>query len=1080
MAPTHLTKPRKVLVLGSGGLKIGEAGEFDYSGSQCLKALKEEGITTVLINPNIATIQTSTGMAEAIYFLPVQPHFVEQTIAKERPDALMMSFGGQTALNCGVALAKSGVLEKYGVRILGPPLSAVEDTEDRERFVHRLTEIGLKAPRSKAAYTIEDAKAAALELGYPVMIRLAYALGGQGSGKVGNEPELVKKVHVAFSHSSQIPHSSPILIEEYLYGWKEIEYEVMRDAYDNCITVCNMENLDPLGIHTGESIVVAPSQTLSDQEYHQLREISIRAIRHLQIIGECNIQFAVHPRTGDYRIIEVNARLSRSSALASKATGYPLAFIASKVSLGYSLAELPNLANSITTACFEPALDYVVVKIPRWDLQKFRQAHRRIGSQMKSVGEVMAIGRKFEEALQKALRMTGTGLPGLIGNNNGQSQFDNIDEELRSPTDRRILATAEAFRRGSRLDYIQALTHIDPWFLSKIQNIVRMQRQLETQVLETVPPSLLRQAKRLGFSDQQLGTLLCPRSLRNAEKEKLVRQRRKELGIIPFVKKIDTLAGEYPARSNYHYVTYNATHSDTINHHPKNVLVLGSGHYHIGSSVEFDWCCVTTVQALKKKGYSATIINYNPETVSTDYDVSDTLYFEELSVERVLDIYELERPLGIILSMGGQIPNKIAVELENGGATILGTSTRSIDMAENRHTFSALLDSLGISQPPWCEATSIVEVEEFAARVGYPVLIRPSYVLSGAAMSIALSPSELSRLLQKAADVSPEHPIVVSKFITDAQEIELDAVAAHGELMAHAISEHIENAGVHSGDATLVFPAQSLPPLTGDEIITVGKKIAHALRITGPFNIQFLLEEGVLRVIECNLRASRSFPFASKIAKRNLIELSTNAILNLPLASVGALTTSSYVGVKAPQFSFSRLEGADPLLGVEMASTGEVACLGKMVPEALLKSMLSVGFRVPQRGVLLSTGTLLEKKDLVESIRILHTLGLKLYATAGTALFLEEQGIPITKLYWPLEKQEPNVLTALKSSKVDLVINIPKNFEAEELTNDYIIRRQAVDLNIPLLTNAQLVKQIVAAFSSLDWKSLEIRKWEEY
>lgn len=1063
--------PKKVLVLGSGSLKIGEAGEFDYSGSQCLKALREEGIETILVNPNIATIQTSEGMADKIYFLPVTPYFVERVIKKEMPDGIMLSFGGQTALNCGVALADSGVFEKCNVKVLGTQIDAIKNTEDRELFVKKLNEINVKTPESEAVNTIGQAVNVAKKLKYPVMLRVAYALGGQGSGVALNEEELKANAKRAFAYSSQA------LVEKYLGGWKEIEYEVVRDSYDNCITVCNMENFDPMGIHTGESIVVAPSQTLTNAEYHKLRAISIKVIRHLGIVGECNIQFALDTNSEDYRVIEVNARLSRSSALASKATGYPLAFVAAKLSLGYSLVELENAITKATKSCFEPSLDYIVVKIPRWDLEKFKGVSFEIGSEMKSVGEVMAIGRKFEEAVQKAIRMLSINLHGLSGNS---LKFFDVEKELARPTDKRLLAIAEAIRRNLPIERIHDLTRIDRWFLFKIRNIVRTEEDLLSYDIQSVPPDLLKLAKQQGFSDFQIAKFLFKDSKAMGQKMLEVRRLRKKHRILPVVKQIDTLAAEYPAKTNYLYLTYNGEDDDIEFKSKSNVIVLGSGAYRIGSSVEFDWCCVNAVLALKKVGYSTVMVNYNPETVSTDYDTCDRLYFDEMTFERVVDIYEKESPVGMIISMGGQIPNNLAMRLHSYGVKILGTSPLSIDNAEDRHKFSALLDSLNIDQPEWAEAKSIVEAHEFAETAGYPVLIRPSYVLSGAAMSIASDKKQLTQYLQKAADVSKEHPVVISKFITNAKEIEIDAVAQAGEVVIYAISEHIENAGVHSGDATIVLPPQYTYLETVRKIKETAKKIAKSLQITGPFNIQFIAKDNQIKVIECNLRASRSFPFVSKVTKYNFIELATRAMLGFDIRGNYNTIDMDYVGVKAPQFSFSRLHGADPVLSVEMASTGEVACLGNDLNEAFLKSLLSVGFIIPKASILLSTGPIKSKAYLLESIKKLHGLGFRLYATAGSAEFLGQNGVEAEILHWPLEKKEPNALTYIQERKIDLVINIPKSLEEEEITNDYLIRRRAVDFNIPLLTNEQLTKLFIESISKKRIDDLEIKSWEEY
>ena len=1074
-----MNKPKKVLVLGSGSLKIGEAGEFDYSGSQCLKALREEGIKTILINPNIATIQTSEGMADKIYFLPVTPYFAEKVIEKEKPDGIMLSFGGQTALNCGVALADAGIFEKYNVKVLGTQIDTIKNTEDRDLFVKKLAEINVKAPESEAVNTVNSAVEAAKKLKYPVMLRVAYALGGQGSGAALNESELIDSARRALAYSNQI------LVEKYLGGWKEIEYEVVRDACDNCITVCNMENFDPMGIHTGESIVVAPSQTLTNNEYHKLREISIKAIRHLGIVGECNIQFALDPYSEDYRIIEVNARLSRSSALASKATGYPLAFVAAKLALGYSLIELENKITKATKSCFEPALDYIVVKMPRWDLQKFKRVSFEIGSEMKSVGEVMAIGRKFEEAVQKAIRMLNIGLHGLAANNISNISFESVEKELKSPTDKRVLVIAEAIKRGISIDKICSLTRIDKWFLSKIKNIVDTEKELSGYDIENVPEGLLKLAKQQGFSDFQIAKLLFKCNDGMEEKLLQVRNLRKRRNITPYIKQIDTLAAEYPAKTNYLYLTYNGEEDDIKVGNDKadnerSIIVLGSGAYRIGSSVEFDWCCVNAVSALKRLGCDTIMINYNPETVSTDYDVCDRLYFDELSFERVLDIYEKENPKGIVISMGGQIPNNLAMRLHRQNVNILGTSPLSIDSAEDRHKFSALLDSLNVEQPDWTEAKAIEEAHKFAEKASYPVLIRPSYVLSGAAMSIASNKKELEQHLQKAAEVSKEHPVVISKFITNAKEIEIDAVAQNGHVMIYAISEHIENAGVHSGDATIVLPPQYTYLETVRRIKEIAKKIAKSLKITGPFNIQFIAKDNEIKVIECNLRASRSFPFVSKVTKYNFIELAVKAMLGRDIKGKYNTIDLDYVGVKAPQFSFSRLHGADPVLSVEMASTGEVACLGNDLNEAFLKALLSVGFVIPNLNVLLSTGPIKSKAYLLESIKKLDEMGFKLYATEGTARFLQENGIKAEILYWPLDKREPNALTYIQERKIDLVINIPKSLEEEELANDYFIRRKAVDFNIPLLTNEQVTKLFIESIYKKKIEDLEIKSWDEY
>ncbi|HLC50615.1 MAG TPA: carbamoyl-phosphate synthase (glutamine-hydrolyzing) large subunit [Candidatus Nanoarchaeia archaeon] len=1065
-------KPKKVLVLGSGSLKIGQAGEFDYSGSQCLKALREEGIGTVLINPNIATIQTSDGMADKIYFLPVTPYFVEEVIKKENPDGIMLSFGGQTALNCGVDLYDAGIFEKYNIKVLGTQIDAIKMTEDRQLFADALKSIDLKTPESDAANSVEESLKIAEKLTYPVMIRVAYALGGAGSGVCWTKEELETKSKRAFAYSNQV------LVEKYLGGWKEIEYEVVRDAYDNCITVCNMENFDPMGIHTGESIVVAPSQTLTNSEYHKLREIAIKVIRHLGIVGECNIQYAFDPHSEDYRIIEVNARLSRSSALASKATGYPLAFVAAKLALGYSLVEIENSITKATKSCFEPALDYIVVKVPRWDLQKFKGVSFEIGSEMKSVGEVMSIGRKFEEAIQKAIRMLNVNLHGLVANS---FTFNDIDKELKNPTDKRLIVIPEALKRGYSIDKIHELTKIDKWFLHKIKNVVETEAEVAKHKIENIPPQLIKTAKQQGFSDFQLARLMFKDAQGNLENEiTQVRELRKKNKIIPVAKQIDTLAAEYPAKTNYLYMTYNGDDDDVSFENHKSAIVLGSGAYRIGSSVEFDWCCVNSVAALKKQGYQTIMINYNPETVSTDYDICDRLYFDELSLERVLDIYEKENPVGIIVSMGGQIPNTLVMRLHRKNVKILGTAPKNIDNAEDRHKFSAMLDTLKIDQPEWTESKSIDEAEKFADKVGYPVLIRPSYVLSGAAMRVASNKIELDQYLKKAAEVSKEHPVVISKFITNAKEIEIDAVAKNGEIVIYAISEHIENAGVHSGDATMVLPPQYTYLQTIKKIKSIAKKIAKSLDITGPFNIQFIAKDNQIKVIECNLRASRSFPFVSKVTKHNFIEIATKAMLGMDVKKDYNTMNLDYVGVKAPQFSFSRLHGADPVLSVEMASTGEVGCLGNDVHEAFLKSLLSVGFTIPKSNILLSTGPIKNKAYLLESVKHLEEMGFNLYATEGTFKFLEENNVKVQLLNWPNSNKEPNAITYLQEKKIDFVINIPKSLEEEELTNDYLIRRKAVDFNIPLLTNAQIAKLFIESIHKKKMDDLEIKAWDEY
>jgi carbamoyl-phosphate synthase large subunit len=1051
----------KVLILGSGALKIGEAGEFDYSGSQAIKAFKEEGIVTVLVNPNIATIQTSEGLADRVYFLPVTPQFVEQVIEKERPDAIALGFGGQTALNCGLALAKSGVLDKYGVQVLGTPIKTIEDTEDRALFTERLAGIGVLVPRSEAVQSVDDAVRIAANLGYPVMARVAYALGGLGSGCCRNEAELRTRVTKALAHSPQV------LIEEYLVGWKEFEYEVVRDRHDNCIVVCNMENLDPMGIHTGESFVVAPSQTLTNREYHMLRELAIRTVRHLGVVGECNIQFAVEPKTSAYRVIEVNARLSRSSALASKATGYPLAFIAAKLGLGHSLTELPNAITLATMACFEPALDYVVLKAPRWDLQKFRGATPTIGSSMKSVGEVMAIGRSFEEVLQKALRMLESG----GGRHLEDIQECDIEGVLREPTPERIYVALEALRRGYSIERIHELSHIDKWFLQKLSHIVN----LESQLSVAASPEILDEAKKAGFSDAQIA------ATRNTSAD-AVRAERERRAIRPCVKQIDTLAGEYPAQTNYLYLTYNGTEDDVPAGTLENcVLVLGSGAYRIGSSVEFDWCGVNAVQALRRMGYKTIMVNHNPETVSTDYNECDRLYFEEITLETVLEIYRREKPLGVILSVGGQVPNNIALALAEAGVCILGTLPASIDAAEDRHKFSRLLDQLGISQPAWNELSCAQDALSLAKKLGYPVLVRPSYVLSGAAMGVASNDAELESFLKRATRVSPRHPVVVTKFLENARELEFDAVAADGEVIVSAVSEHVENAGVHSGDATLVLPPQRTYLETVRRIRRISAAIARALRIHGPFNIQFLAKGNEVSVIECNLRASRSFPFVSKVMRVNFIDVAAAVMMNrpVPVPKVSA-TDLEYVGVKAPQFSFTRLEGADPVLGVEMASTGEVGCLGDDFEEAFLKALIAVGYRLPIRAALLSTGPIEGKAALLEAARILRDMGVKIYATRGTAAFLAANGVESTSLRWPTEEGSPNAMEVLDAREVDLVINIPKNTGEEELKNDYLIRRKAADFGIPLVTDVQLARRFIEALSKKTLAELQIKSWQEY
>ena len=1067
---------KKVLLLGSGALKIGEAGEFDYSGSQALKALKEEGIRTVLINPNIATVQTSEGVADEIYFLPVTPYFVERVIEKERPDGILLSFGGQTALNCGVSLHRSGVFERYGVQVLGTPVQAIMDTEDRERFVRRLDEIGVKTIRSEAVETLEDARRAAKELGYPVIIRAAYALGGLGSGCCDNENELDALTEKAFSFSPQV------LVEKSLKGWKEIEYEVVRARFDNCITVCNMENFDPLGIHTGESIVVAPSQTLTNSEYHKLRELAIRIIRHIGIVGECNVQYAFDPESEDYRVIEVNARLSRSSALASKATGYPLAFVAAKLALGYGLFELKNAVTHTTPAFFEPALDYVVCKIPRWDLGKFHGVDRVLGSSMKSVGEVMAIGRTFEEAIQKGLRMIGQGMHGFVENK--ELVIADVDKALREPTDKRIFIISKAMHTGYTVDQLHELTKIDKWFLQKLQNIMDTSWKLHD--CDGCSPSfaaLLRKAKRQGFSDFQIARAVGWETEIGGEAAALrIRELRKRLGILPMVKQIDTLAAEYPAQTNYLYLTYNGTENDVdYSDDKKSVVVLGSGAYRIGSSVEFDWCGVQALNTIRQASWRSVMINYNPETVSTDYDICDRLYFDELTFERVLDIVELENPHGVIVSTGGQIPNNLALRLDAQGVRILGTSAASIDRAEDRDKFSAMLDAIGVDQPEWRALTSLEDIQEFVQEVGFPVLVRPSYVLSGAAMNVCSNNEELERFLALAANVSKQHPVVVSRFIEHAKEVEMDAVAKEGEIIAYAISEHIEYAGVHSGDATIQFPPQKLYVETIRRIKRISRRIAKELNISGPFNIQFLARDNDIKVIECNLRASRSFPFVSKVLKLNLIELATRIMLGMEVQKPDkSLFDLDYVGIKASQFSFNRLQHADPVLGVDMASTGEVGCLGQDTSCALLKAMLSVGYRIPQKGILLSTGDSKQKVDMLEAARMLQQRGFTLYATGGTSAFLEENGVKTVRVYWPIEEGTPQALDLLHRKEIDMVVNIPKNLSSRELSNGYRIRRASIDLNIPLITNARLASAFIGAFCSMKVEDLAIQSWSEY
>lgn len=1058
-------RPKKTLILGSGALQIGQAGEFDYSGSQAIKALKEDGISTVLINPNIATIQTSEDFADKVYFVPIKPDFVERIIEKEEPDSILLQFGGQTALNVGVDLFEKGIFKKHNIKVLGTPVETIIDTEDRLLFTNRVNEIGLKVALSRTAHNIDEAVAAATEIGFPVMVRIAYALGGLGSGIVNNMEEFIEKAKRAFSFTNQI------LIEESLYGWKEVEYEIVRDVYDNCITVCSMENIDPMGIHTGDSIVIAPVQTLSAQENFKLRSIGIKLIRHLGIIGECNIQYALNPDSDDYRIIEVNARLSRSSALASKATGYPLAFIAAKLALGYALNEIENIITKETSACFEPALDYVALKFPRWDLQKFRQVSTLLGTEMKSVGEVMSLGRNFEEVLQKSIRMLDIGVKGFLGN---ELEFGDLDKEINNPTDRRIFAIAVALKKGYSVDKIHQLSKITPWFIYKMKNIVDMEQVLQNKKLSDISKEEMLNAKKNGFSDLQIATI-------TGTKEFEVRTFRKSLNIIPVVKQIDTMAAEFPAQTNYLYITYHGDEDDIKTGEGDQIIVLGSGPYRIGSSVEFDWCCVNSILALNKLGYKTIMVNCNPETVSTDYDICDKLYFEQLTLERVLDIYEKENPLGIIISMGGQTPNNLAIKLHNAGVRILGTSAEQIDNAESRHKFSRILDSINVDQPEWEEITSLEDAKSFAERVGFPVLIRPSYVLSGAAMSIVLTEDELYEYLKKATEVNTEHPVVISKFITDAREIEVDAVGDNGDLFCYAISEHVENAGVHSGDATIVLPPQRTYLETMRRIKMVTKQIAKVLHITGPFNMQFIAKDNEIKVIECNLRASRSFPFVSKVLKINFIEIATRLMVGERVPKIAKSSFDvDYVGVKASQFSFTRLKGSDPVTGVEMTSTGEVACLGDDFNEAFLKSFISVGFRIPQKGVMLSTGTLKEKAELLDDIRKLYLRGLKFYATRGTAEFLERNGIETEILNWPLDNKEPNIITYLDNGKIDLVINIPKSTEKYELDNDYIIRRKAVDMNINLITNVQVAKRFIKALFKYNESDLQVKSWDEY
>ena len=1070
---------KKVLLLGSGALKIGEAGEFDYSGSQALKALREEVVETVLINPNIATVQTSEGVADQIYFLPVQPYFVERVIQKEKPDGILLSFGGQTALNCGVELYRQGILEKYNVKVLGTPVQAIMDTEDRELFVEKLDEINVKTIKSEACENIKQTRKAAAELGYPVIIRAAYALGGLGSGFADNEEELNKLAEKAFSFSPQV------LVEKSLKGWKEIEYEVVRDRYDNCITVCNMENFDPLGIHTGESIVIAPSQTLSNSEYHKLRALAIKIIRHIGIVGECNVQYAFDPKSEDYRVIEVNARLSRSSALASKATGYPLAFVAAKLGMGYGLFELKNSVTKTTSAFFEPALDYVVCKIPRWDLSKFRGVDKELGSSMKSVGEVMAIGRNFEEAIQKGLRMIGQGMHGFVENK--ELEIDDIDAALREPTDKRVFVISKAMHKGYTVDQIHDLTKIDKWFLEKLKHIIDIDEAMKKCNINTLDQDLLRTAKVYGFTDFQVARAVgLEQELGNMHKAALlVRNKRKSYGILPVVKQIDTLAAEYPAQTNYLYVTYAGVKSDiTFENDHRSIIVLGSGAYRIGSSVEFDWCGVQALNTIRKEGWRSVMINYNPETVSTDYDMCDRLYFDELTFERVMDIIEMEQPHGVIVSTGGQIPNNLAMHLDAQNVPILGTAAKDIDNAEDRAKFSQMLTNNGINQPEWSALTSMEDIDNFIERVGFPVLVRPSYVLSGAAMNVCSNEEELKRFLQLAANVSEDHPVVVSKFIEHAKEIEMDAVAKNGEVIAYAISEHIEFAGVHSGDATIQFPPQKLYVETVRRVKRVGRQIAKELHINGPFNIQFMARDNDILVIECNLRASRSFPFVSKVLKINLIELATRVMLGLPVEKPHKnLFDLDYVGIKASQFSFNRLQKADPVLGVDMSSTGEVGCLGDDTSTALLKSMLSVGHRIPAKNILLSTGSAKQKVDMLDAAHMLIDHGYKLYATGGTSKFLTENGVENTRVLWPSEEAEggaPKALEMLHNHEIDMVVNIPKNLTSSELSNGYKIRRAAIDLNVPLITNSRLASAFIYAFCTTKLEDIDIKAWGEY
>lgn len=1058
-------KIKKVLILGSGALKIGEAGEFDYSGSQAIKALKEEGIKTILINPNIATIQTSKNLADKVFFLPVTPEFVEKVIKEEKPDGLLLSFGGQTALNCGLELESRGVYKKHGVRVLGTPTSAIAKTEDRELFNKELQKINVSVPRSIACTNKKAGIVAANKIGYPVIVRAAFALGGKGSGFAYNSKELSELLETAFSYSNQV------LVEENLKGWKEIEYEVVRDAADNCITVCNMENFDPLGVHTGESIVIAPSQTLTNREYQKLRDIAIKTIRHLGIVGECNIQYALDPNSEEYRVIEVNARLSRSSALASKATGYPLAHVAAKLALGYTLPEIKNAITKDTTACFEPALDYVALKIPRWDLDKFRKVSNKISSEMKSVGEIMALGRSFEEVIQKGLRMLQIGFKGLVGNESLELADEKLEDAIINPTPKRIIAVAEALSKGWSSDLINQKSGIDTWFLDRLKNIVDEWTDLNKT--KKISEEKMRYLKRLGFSDDQIGEAL-------EKPETEVRKMRKKMGILPVIKQIDTTAAEYEAKTNYLYLTYHGDKND-VTPEKNSAIVLGSGAYCIGSSVEFDWCCVTAVETLSKAEYKTIMVNYNPETVSTDYDTCDRLYFDELSLERVLDIYEYEDPKGLVVSTGGQIPNNLALKLAKNKVKIFGTEAEDIDKAENRHKFSAMLDKLQIDQPAWKEFADHKTAYEFAKKVGYPVLVRPSYVLSGAAMRVALTEDDLRDYLLKAARISKDAPVVITKFEQGAKEVEIDAVAHKGKVLIYAISEHVENAGVHSGDATIVLPPQKLYLETIRRIKMSMKKIAKELKITGPFNIQFLAKNNEIKVIECNLRASRSFPFASKVTGYNFIEVAVKAMLDNPEECPKYRTLDlEFVAVKAPQFSFSRLKGADPTLGVEMSSTGEVACFGDDLNEAFLKAMISTGFRIPKKAILLSIGKNEDKADFIEAAKKLEKLGYELLATEGTYNYFKENGLKTKKVYKVSDKKNPNLMSLLEKGKIDLVINIPKKYSHEEVTDGYLIRRKTIDLNIPLITNVQIAKLVADSIERYDEDELKIRSWNDY